>query len=122
MITRLISLITIMGVIFWLLPLGVFIKPSQEKAACNGQRAFHMCTSMMGMKNADSPSKLTLLKDTSNNPSPKSSASGNIHLWLFNALKISFGQKSIRFDFENCLKPQICASAIDHPPMIHLSA
>src|SRR5208283_4955065 len=27
----------------WLLPLGIFIKPSQEKVACDGQRAICMC-------------------------------------------------------------------------------
>jgi hypothetical protein len=28
------------------MPLGVFIKPSQEKMACDGKRAFHMCSMM----------------------------------------------------------------------------
>lgn len=35
------------AVVLWLMPLGAFIKPSQEKTACDGKRAFHMC-SMMG--------------------------------------------------------------------------
>ncbi|HTL70136.1 MAG TPA: hypothetical protein VL404_02475 [Candidatus Eisenbacteria bacterium] len=30
----------------WVLPLGAFIKPSMEKIACGGHRAFHMCCSM----------------------------------------------------------------------------
>jgi len=29
--------------ILWILPLGVFIKPCQEKLACDGQRAMCMC-------------------------------------------------------------------------------
>lgn len=29
--------------LIWILPLGVFIKPSQEKVACDGQRAMCMC-------------------------------------------------------------------------------
>jgi hypothetical protein len=28
----------------WILPLGVFIKPSQEKVACGGQRAICLCS------------------------------------------------------------------------------
>ncbi len=42
-ITALFSLVT---VILWLMPLGAFIKPSQEKTACDGKRAFHMCSMM----------------------------------------------------------------------------
>lgn len=34
------------AVLAWVLPLGAFIKPSQEKTACGGKRAFHMCSSM----------------------------------------------------------------------------
>ena len=34
----------IVGVfLVWLLPLGIFIKPSQERIACDGQRAICMC-------------------------------------------------------------------------------
>ena len=36
----------------WLMPLGAFIRPSQEKTACDGQRPFHMC-SMAGKIRAD---------------------------------------------------------------------
>ncbi len=31
------------GFVLWILPLGYFIKPAQEKAACDGQRAMCMC-------------------------------------------------------------------------------
>lgn len=37
------SFITIVFVL-WLLPLGVFIKPAQEKTACGGQRAICLCS------------------------------------------------------------------------------
>ncbi len=30
--------------ILWILPLGFFIKPAQEKTACGGQRAVCMCS------------------------------------------------------------------------------
>lgn len=37
----------------WILPLGAFIRPSQEKAACGGNRAFHMCTMEMSQPQKD---------------------------------------------------------------------
>jgi hypothetical protein len=39
------SLILFLAVSFiiWILPLGYFIKPSQQKIACDGQRAMCMC-------------------------------------------------------------------------------
>jgi hypothetical protein len=40
---RSIASFLIIGFILWVLPLGVFIKPSQEKFACDGQRAMCMC-------------------------------------------------------------------------------
>ena len=41
------SLLTI-ALIAWFMPLGNFIKPSQEETACGGKRAFHMCSMMAG--------------------------------------------------------------------------
>jgi len=38
----------------WLLPLGVFIKPSQEKTACGGQRAICLCHASL-TKSASKP-------------------------------------------------------------------
>jgi hypothetical protein len=36
-------LFLLLNFIFWILPLGIFIKPSHEKLACDGQRAICMC-------------------------------------------------------------------------------
>jgi hypothetical protein len=43
---KLISSITVLLFFIWILPLGSYIKPSQEKIACNGQRAICMCSHM----------------------------------------------------------------------------
>ncbi len=40
-------------IFLWVLPLGNFIKPTQEKSACGGGRAMHMCT--MGMGKVQAP-------------------------------------------------------------------
>lgn len=40
------AVLTLTAFVFfvWLLPLGIFIKPSQEKIACGGQRAICLCS------------------------------------------------------------------------------
>ena len=40
---KLLSFFLMVSFILWILPLGVFIKPSQQKIACDGQRAICMC-------------------------------------------------------------------------------
>ena len=46
MIRRLAAGVACAAIFAWMLPLGSFIKPSQEKTACGGKRAFHMCSMM----------------------------------------------------------------------------
>ncbi len=45
---KIIFSITALVFLIWILPLGIFIKPSQEKVACNGQRAICLCTHRLG--------------------------------------------------------------------------
>jgi hypothetical protein len=40
---RLLASLLLLGFILWVLPLGYFIKPSQEKSICDGQRGLCMC-------------------------------------------------------------------------------
>lgn len=40
---KFVSSLSVITILVWVLPLGVFIKPSQEKTVCGGKRAFHMC-------------------------------------------------------------------------------
>ena len=44
---RLIVSFLLAGFILWILPLGFFIKPSQQNLACDGQRAMCMCHIMI---------------------------------------------------------------------------
>ena len=41
---KILSLLLLISFILWILPLGYFIKPSQEKLACDGMRAMCMCS------------------------------------------------------------------------------
>lgn len=44
--TKAVSSFLTLALLLWVLPLGAFIKSSQEKTACGGGRAFHMCAAM----------------------------------------------------------------------------
>jgi len=54
------------GILFfvWILPLGAFIKPSDEKKACNGKRAICLCSHLFAKQTAKYAGK-TLLKNAS---------------------------------------------------------
>ncbi len=41
---KVIALFSAAAIFVWILPLGSFIKPSQEKTACDGRRGMHMCS------------------------------------------------------------------------------
>jgi hypothetical protein len=49
---KLLAALIVISFILWILPLGYFIKPSQEKLVCDGQRAICMCY-MVGHKSPD---------------------------------------------------------------------
>lgn len=73
---RLASSLSALAIFVWILPLGAFIKPSQEKTACGGNRAFHMCSMGMGKLSADSSSKASFKNVTAAERHAKSSAAG----------------------------------------------
>lgn len=55
-----VAVFSVFALFLWILPLGSFIKPSQEKTACGGSRAFHMCTMGMGQaKKGPGPQKIS---------------------------------------------------------------
>lgn len=53
---RITALCAATALLLWVLPLGAFIRPSQEKTVCGGKRAFHMCSSMSGASVSTAPS------------------------------------------------------------------
>ena len=73
---RSLSLFSLVGFCLWMLPLGAFIKPSQEKTACDGKRAFHMCSMMSGKIRPASSGRVALAAASHFGPGAKSSAAG----------------------------------------------
>ena len=66
----------------WILPLGVFIKPGQEKLACNGQRAICLCSSHLA-KNTE-PTSVRVFSAPIAHSHEKSPSSGSSHDFLAN--------------------------------------
>jgi len=58
------------------MPLGAFIKPSQEDLACGGKRAFHMCCMMKGQVRPEGVVKIIFSGTASVEKNARSSAAG----------------------------------------------
>ena len=90
-----ISALTALLFFIWIIPLGVFIKPSQEKNVCDGQRAMCMCHfSYAKVKSSPIVGFGFKSNSGSNKESSGSSGSGNYFLasnfHVANALQICF--------------------------------
>jgi hypothetical protein len=77
----LVSALTVLLFFIWILPLGIFIKPSQEKIACAGQRAICLC-SQASSKIKSSPINGYGLKSQSTNKETNASGGGAGHSYL----------------------------------------
>ena len=94
---RWLALFLLTSFILWILPLGCFIKPSQEKMACDGQRAMCMCSVMMGHKAVDKAMAGISLKAAS--PSKENSSSaGNYFVQAKSIIALNLPSASL---FEN---------------------
>ena len=76
---RFISLFSIVAISLWILPLGAFIKPSQEKTACGGNRAFHMCTGMSQPQKDSTPRKTAFTSNVGVEKTNSSAAGAGTH-------------------------------------------
>jgi hypothetical protein len=63
---RLRNILVVIVFVLWILPLGVFIKPTDEKKVCGGQRAICLCSHII--KGKDDRSKKIILAHP---PSPE---------------------------------------------------
>ena len=77
---RIFPLFLLISFILWILPLGVFIKPSLEKLACDGQRAMCMCRVMMPKSSGKPMEAGMVLKTVPAQAKENSSPAGNYFL------------------------------------------
>ena len=113
---RLTSLIATTCFVLWILPLGAFIKPSQEKIACDGKRAFHMCSMSMGKVNPEPSSKVTFTNTNSSEQGPKSSASGGDDFVAVSQGRSSLESNFRHYDFSLLFAYSYFRDSIDPPP------
>ncbi len=81
------SLIAILFFI-WILPLGFFIKPSQEKMACNGQRAICLCTHTKAKVKNNPIAGFGLKASSEHNKEANASSGGAGHYYVAHQLSI----------------------------------
>jgi hypothetical protein len=88
----------LVGFILWILPLGFFIKPSQQTLACDGQRAVCMCHVMMPKSSDKAIDSGVVLKAGSSTSKENSSGGGNYFVSARPAVNLNLKSASI---FEN---------------------
>lgn len=66
----------------WILPLGFFIKPSQEKIACDGQRAICLCSTTQAKVKSNAVEGFGLKANSGTNKEANASGGGIAHYYL----------------------------------------
>ena len=111
-----ISAFVLFAFIIWILPLGIFIKPFQEKLTCGGQRAICLCTHLTDKK-GQKPGGKILFQKASAAQKEQASSSGGAHQFFQNDLK---SQKCILSSrhFENAASfySLLICKSIEHIP------
>ena len=109
------SLVAILFLI-WILPLGYFIKPSQQKTFCDGQRGMCMCTAHFAHKSPANPlGGIANANPNSNKEAPSNGGAGNY--FESGVSVISPTHSSILPDFQVELIPSLqFINPIEHVP------
>jgi hypothetical protein len=95
---KLLPLFLAVSFILWVLPLGFFIKPSQQKLACDGQRAMCMCHALV-FKSSDKAMEPGLALKAGSSPNKEnSSGAGNYFVSAKPAVALNLQSASV---FEN---------------------
>ncbi len=82
---KIFSSITLVLFFIWILPLGVFIKPSAEKLACGGQRLICLCSKMTDKTQQKTSAKISFQNSTGVHKEEGSSG-GASHYFLISHL------------------------------------
>ena len=106
---RPISILLAASIFLWVLPLGAFIQPSQEKMACGGNRAFHMCscaTDGAQAKKDPGPQKISFTSASGMEKTNKADMSSGGNDFLSADMKDKFfGEESLHFWMSSIMRP-----------------
>ena len=107
--------ITILLFSIWILPLGVFIQPSKEKLACDGQRAICLCSHLIA-KSADNLGQSSIKSFSSSHKEEGSSGSAG-HYFLTATLDKKNNLAAVALIYDNMsLHTYQFFRAIEHIP------
>jgi hypothetical protein len=115
-----VSLFLAIALFAWLMPLGAFIKKTEEKTACGGKRAFHMCSMMQESQPTQEGPSDGVVKFTSASGSvEKSQPSGSGGNEFFSdVLSAALLERAGRFYEMRTLAPQlVIVRPFEHVPL-----
>lgn len=103
----------------WILPLGIFIKPAQEKIACDGQRAICLCSHLVAKQIAKNAGKAAYKPSRTAEPKESNGPGGFSHYYLF-AQRTNSSNKQITFyhQQQSSLYSLIVVRLIDQVPKV----
>lgn len=111
-------LATLLLFIIWILPLGFFIKPSQEKKVCNGQRAICLCSKFLAKSSGQWTDKI-LLKNGTNTNKEASGFGGTSQNYLVAQTSNSiYKYRSSYYQQQSFLYFVFVARPIEHVPKV----
>ncbi|MBP6343290.1 MAG: hypothetical protein KA403_05110 [Candidatus Omnitrophica bacterium] len=95
---RLIATITAFLFFVWLIPMGIYIKASQEKTACGGQRAICLCSHQQAKVKGNPAEGYNFKNGSANNKESNASGGGAGHYFLAAHLPIKNSLSSSLFE------------------------
>ena len=113
---RLIYFIICIVFIAWLLPLGVFIKPSEEQIACGGQRAICMCHMQTAKAKQSIPGVFILTANQGSHKETHSSVSGSNYYVAAHQDVLLIAKVFDPFDVSSHAIALLAARGIEHVP------
>ena len=116
---KLLAALTCLLFFIWILPLGIFIKPSLEKLACNGQRAICLCSHLMPKQAAKNASKAIYKGSGGAEQKEHSGPDGSSHHFLFAQKKNQINrQLSLYRRQQSFLYSSLVIRSIEHVPKV----
>ena len=112
----LVSILTAMMFFIWILPLGVFIKLSQERTVCDGQRAMCMCHAMVIKEKSNGSGKPILVHNSGSNKEAASSGGGVNQFLAYLTINSMNDQISKHFESPEHFSSLLLVRNIEHVP------
>jgi len=112
---RLISSLTLVLFFVWILPLGIFIRPSDAKRFCDGQRAVCLCAHLIA-KQRSSSAKIVTAKNTGAQKEASSSGGGGNHYLAAGKSGMPGASLSRYFEETSSLYSLAVPRSIEHVP------